>query len=78
MVEIDKVKVKYTELLAEKSKELPQNEADEAKAKLEELLKQYSDICKTYRDNKVNEIEESLQDWLAGQAEERLNRIHRN
>ena len=78
MVEIDKVKVKYTELLAEKSKELPQNEADEAKDKLEELLKQYSEICKTYRDNKVNEIDESLQDWLAGQAEERLNRIHRN
>ena len=75
MVEIDKVKVKYTELLADRTRELPKEEADEAKDKLEELFKRYSEICKTYRDNKVDEIEDSHQVWLANQAEERLNRI---
>ena len=78
MVEIDKVKVKYTELLADRTRELPKEEADEAKDKLEELFKRYSEICKTYRDNKVKEIEESHQKWLADQAEEKLNRIHVN
>ena len=42
---------------------------------IEELANQYSETCKTYRDNKVDEIEDSHQVWLANQAEERLNRI---
>ena len=78
MVEMDKIKAEYTKTLSDRTADLPKEEADEAKNKLEELFKQYSDICKTYRDNKVNEIEESHQNWLAGQAEERLNRIHHN
>lgn len=74
MVEIDKVKVKYTELLADRTRELPKEEADEAKNKLEEIVKQYSEICKTYRDNKEQEIEEAHNEWQINEAEERLNR----
>ena len=78
MVEIDKVKAKYTKLLADKSTDLPKKEADEAKEKLEALSKQYSDACKSYYDNKKKEIEESHQNWLANQAEERLSHLHGN
>ena len=78
MVEMDKIKVKYTELLSDRTRELPKEETDEAKNKLEEIVKQYSEICKTYRDNKEQEIEESHQKWLVNQAEERLNRLHGN
>ena len=74
MVEIDKLKVKYTELLSDRTRELPKQEADEAKNKLEEIVKQYSEICKTYRDNKEQEIEEAHNKWQINEAEERLNR----
>ena len=74
MVEMDKIKVKYTELLSDRTRELPKQEADEAKNKLEEIVKQYSEICKTYRDNKEQEIEEAHNEWQINEAEERLNR----
>lgn len=75
MTEIEKVKAKYTQILADKTSELPKKEADEAKEKLEALGKQYSDTCKLYYDNKMKEIEESHQKWLASQAEERLSNL---
>ena len=78
MVEIDKVKADYTKQLSDRSGDLPKDETDEAMNKLEELANQYSETCKTYRDNKEQEIEESHQKWLVNQAEERLNRLHGN
>jgi hypothetical protein len=75
MTEIEKVKAKYTQILADKTSELPKKEADEAKEKLEALGKQYSDTCKLYYDDKMKEIEESHQKWLASQAEERLSNL---
>lgn len=78
MVEIDKVKAKYTQMLADKTGDLPKEEADEAKKQMKKLSEQYDDICKTYRDNKEKEIEESHENWLVGRAEERLNRLHGN
>ena len=78
MVEIDKVKAKYTQMLADKTGDLPKEEADEAKKQMKKLSEQYDDICKTYRDNKEKEIEESHESWLVGLAEERLNRLHGN
>ena len=42
--------------------------------KLEEIVKQYSEICKTYCDNKEQEIEEAHNEWQINEAEERLNR----
>lgn len=75
MTEIEKVKAKYTQILADKTSELPKKEADEAKEKLEALGKQYSDTCKLYYDDKMKEIEESHQNWLANQAEERLSNL---
>jgi ribosome recycling factor len=78
MVEIDKVKADYTKQLSDRSGDLPKDETDEAMNKLEELTNQYSETCKTYRDNKEQEIEESHQKWLVNQAEERLNRLHGN
>ena len=45
---------------------------------LKKLTDQYDDICKTYRDKKVEEIEISHQVWLADEAEKRLNRIQGN
>ena len=78
MVEIDKMKADYTKQLSDRSGDLPKDETDEAMNKLEELANQYSETCKTYRDNKEQEIEESHQKWLVNQAEERLNRLHGN
>ncbi len=75
MTEIEKVKAKYTQILADKTSELPKKEADEEKEKLEALGKQYSDTCKLYYDDKMKEIEESHQKWLASQAEERLSNL---
>lgn len=76
--EMDKIKAKYTETLADKTKELPEDEADEAKKKQEDLIKQYTDLINTYRDEKIKEIEESHNRWLTSQAEERLKRLHHN
>ena len=78
MTEIEKVKAKYTQILADKTSELPKKEADEATDQLKKLTDQYDDICKTYRDKKVEEIEISHQVWLADEAEKRLNRIQGN
>ena len=75
MVEVDKVKGKYTQMLADRSSDLPKDEADEAKKEQEKLITQYSDICKDYRDNKLKEIEESHNKWLSDQADERLRHL---
>ena len=75
MVEVDKIKTKYTQMLADKSKDLPKDEADEAKTEQEKLMNQYSEICKTYRDNKEKEIEEAHNTWLADEAEKHLKQM---
>ena len=72
-VEVDKVRVKYSEMLADRVKELPKDEAEEAKDKMEKLGNLYSDAIKGYRDNKLNEIEESHENWLLKQAEARIS-----
>ena len=72
MVEVDKIKTKYTQMLADKSKDLPKDEADEAKTEQEKLMNQYSEICKTYRDNKEKEIEDAHNNWVADEAEKHL------
>lgn len=75
MVEVDKIKAKYTQMLADRSKELPEDEADEAKTEQEKLLDQYSELCKSYRDNKEKKIEEGHKRWLADEADKQLKRI---
>lgn len=75
MTEIEKVKAKFTQMLADKTGELPKKEADEATDQMKKLTDQYDDICKTYRDKKVEEIEESHKKWIAAQAEEKLKSI---
>ena len=75
MVEVDKIKTKYTQMLADKSKDLPKDEADEAKTEQEKLMNQYSEICKTYRDNKEKEIEEAHNNWVADEAEKHLKQM---
>ena len=75
MVEVDKIKAKYTQMLADRSKELPEDEADEAKTEQEKLLDQYSELCKSYRDNKEKEIEEAHNTWLADEAEKHLKQM---
>ena len=75
MTEIEKVKAKFTQMLADKTSELPKKEADEATDQMKKLTDQYDDICKTYRDKKVEEIEESHKKWIAAQAEEKLKSI---
>ena len=62
--------------MADKTSELPKKEADEATDQLKKLTDQYDDICKTYRDKKVEEIEISHQVWLAEQTEQRLTHLH--
>jgi hypothetical protein len=62
--------------LADKTSELPKKEADEATDQLKKLTDQYDDICKTYRDKKVKEIEDSHSRWLAEQTEQRLTHLH--
>ena len=75
MVEVDKIKTKYTQMLADKSKDLPKDEADEAKTEQEKLMNQYSEICKTYRDNKEKEIEDAHNNWVADEAEKHLKQM---
>ena len=75
MVEVDKIKAKYTQMLADRSKDLPEDEADEAKTEQEKLLNQYSEAIKNYRDNKEKEIEEAHNTWLADEAEKHLKRM---
>lgn len=78
VTEVDKVKGKYTQMLADKTKDLPKNEVDEAKGEYKKLTDLYDDTIKKYRDDKLKEIEESHQNWLADRAEERLNRLQGN
>ena len=73
--EVDKVKGKYTQMLADRSKDLPEDEADEAKTEQEKLLNQYSEAIKNYRDNKEKEIEEAHNTWLADEAEKHLKQM---
>ena len=75
MTEIEKVKAKYTQILADKTSELPKKEADEATDQLKKLTDQYDDICKKYRDDKVKEIEDSHSRWHAEQTEQRLTHL---
>ena len=75
MVEVDKIKAKYTQMLADRSKELPEDEADEAKTEQEKLLDQYSEAIKNYRDNKEKEIEEAHNNWVADEAEKHLKQM---
>ena len=75
MVEVDKIKAKYTQMLADRSKDLPKDEADEAKTEQEKLMNQYSEICKTYRDNKEKEIEDAHNNWVADEAEKHLKQM---
>ena len=75
MVEVDKIKAKYTQMLADRSKDLPEDEADEAKTEQEKLLNQYSEAIKNYRDNKEKEIEEAHNTWLADEAEKHLKQM---
>ena len=75
MVEVDKIKTKYTQMLADRSKDLPEDEADEAKTEQEKLLNQYSEAIKNYRDNKEKEIEEAHNTWLADEAEKHLKQM---
>ena len=76
--EMDKIKVKYSEMLADKTKELPKDEVDEAKKKQEDLINQYTDIINAYRDQKLMQIEENHNKYLSIQAEERLKRLNHN
>jgi hypothetical protein len=62
-------------MLADKSKDLPKDEADEAKTEQEKLMNQYSEICKTYRDNKEKEIEDAHNNWVADEAEKHLKQM---
>jgi ribosome recycling factor len=71
-VDVEKIKGKYTQLLADRTKELPAEEADEAKKEMGKMMDQYSETINTYRDNKLKEIEESHQKWIADRAEEKL------
>jgi hypothetical protein len=75
MVEVDKIKTKYTQMLADRSKDLPEDEADEAKTEQEKLLNLYSETIKNYRDNKEKEIEEAHNTWLADEAEKHLKQM---
>ena len=75
MVEVDKIKAKYTQMLADRSKDLPEDEADEAKTEQEKLLNQYSEAIKNYRDNKVKEIEDAHNNWVADEAEKHLKQM---
>jgi hypothetical protein len=75
MVEVDKIKTKYTQMLAEKTTELPEDEADEAKTEQEKLMNQYSETINNYRDNKVKEIEDAHNNWLADEAEKHLKQM---
>ena len=75
MVEVDKIKAKYTQMLADRSKDLPEDEADEAKTEQEKLLNLYSETIKNYRDNKEKEIEEAHNTWLADEAEKHLKQM---
>ena len=75
MVEVDKIKAKYTQMLADRSKDLPEDEADEAKTEQEKLLNQYSEAIKNYRDNKEKEIEDAHNNWVADEAEKHLKQM---
>ena len=75
MVEVDKIKTKYTQMLADRSKDLPEDEADEAKTEQEKLLNQYSEAIKNYRDNKEKEIEDAHNNWVADEAEKHLKQM---
>jgi ribosome recycling factor len=77
-VDVKKVEAKYSQMLTEKTKNLPKDEADEAKEELEKMQKQYAEIIDKYRDQKLQEIEDSHQKWLAKEAEERLNNIQKD
>ena len=72
LTEVNKVKVKYSDMLADRTKDLPKKEADEAKEEMEKLMDMYAKTIDDYRDNKVQEIEESHQKWIAQQVESRL------
>jgi len=60
--------------LSERTANLPKEEADEAKDKMEALFKQYSDLCKQYHDTKEQETEDAYKQWQISQAEERMSR----
>lgn len=78
MTEVDKINVKFTQMLTDKEKGLPAGEVDEANQARENLMKQYTDVINTYRDKKIKEIEDSHNKWLTSKAEERLKRLHHN
>lgn len=75
MTEVDKVNAHYSDMLADRTKDLPEKEADEAKEKMEKLMDMYTKTIDAYRDNKVQEIEESYQKWIAQQVESKLEGI---
>jgi ribosome recycling factor len=77
-VDVKKVEAKYSQMLTEKTKNLPKDEADEAKEELEKMQKMYAEIIDKYRDQKLQEIEDSHQKWLAKEAEERLNNFQKD
>lgn len=72
MTEVNKVKGSCSDMLADKTKDLPKKEADEAKEEMEKMMDMYAKTIDIYRDNKVKEIEESHQKWIAQQVESRL------
>ena len=45
------------------------DEIDEAKDALQQLYDSHADLCKQFCDNKIKEVEEAHEAWLAGQAE---------
>lgn len=73
--EVGKVKAKYSQMLSDKSAELPKEEADKAKKELDNLISQYDEIRKTYRDQKEKVIEDNHEKWLADEAEKKLKNI---
>ena len=75
MTEVDKVNAHYSDMLADRTKDLPEKEGDEAKEKMEKLMDMYIKTIDAYRDNKVQEIEESYQRWIAQQVESKLEGI---
>lgn len=74
-VDVDKIKTKYTQLLAERTKDLPADEADEAKNEMKKMVDQYTEIIKSYHDKKKKEVEDSHQKWQLSQTVEELNNL---
>ena len=70
-VQVDKVNAAYPVKMAPKLIGLTEEEADEAKKKMEDSQNTYSKICDDYMTRKQQEIEDAYQHYLDEQAAQR-------